>query len=183
MKNQLIGALVASLLLFIWQFLSYGPLDLHGSQMSYTANQDAILEALSANNLEEGEYFIPRAPRGSSMEEQEAMQSKYLGKPWATITYHKSLEMKMGMNMFRGWLVDFVAAFLLCWILLKMANLDFKMALMCSLSVGLIGYLTINYLDSIWFEVNSIPDLIDAIVSWGLVGIWLGWWLTRGETS
>jgi len=45
--------------------------------------------------------------------------------------------------------------------------------------VGLIGYLTIPYLNSIWFETNSIGHLIDAFVSWGLVGIWLGWWLPR----
>ena len=176
MKNQLIGALVASLILFIWQFLSWAMLNLHGSEMSYTSNQDAIMEVLNAN-LEEGDYFLPASPPTATMEEQQAVMDNAVGKPWAKITYRAAMSNNMGMNMFRGWIVDFLAAFLLCWILLKMTNLDFKTCLLSSLAVGLIGYFTINYIDSIWFEGNSLPDLLDAVVQWGLCGAWLGWWL------
>jgi hypothetical protein len=45
--------------------------------------------------------------------------------------------------------------------------------------VGGIGYLTIPYLNSIWFDNNSMGYLIDWLVQWGVVGAWLGWWLTR----
>lgn len=50
-------------------------------------------------------------------------------------------------------------------------------------AIGIIGYLTIPYLYSIWFETNSLGHLVDALVSWGLVGAWLGWWLPRGENA
>lgn len=178
MKKMLIGALVGALVLFFWQFLSFALLGIHDSQMTYTPNQDAILEVLEAN-LEEGMYFIPRAPMGASMEKEEALMQERLGKPWARVSYHESLSDNMGMNLLRGFVIDFVAAFLLTWLLLKMADLDMKTALLTSLSVGLIGYFTINYLDAIWYESNTIPDLIDAVVQWGIVGAWLGWWLPR----
>lgn len=178
MKKMLIGALVGSILLFIWQFLSWSLINIHASQMQHTPNQDTILEVLNTN-LEEGSYFLPNLPKGASSEESAKFMEETNGKPWATITYHKAYSNNMGMSMFRGWAVDFISVWLLCWILLKFTNLNFSNALLSSMAVGLIGYLTINYLNSIWFEGNTLPDLIDAVVSWGIVGAWLGWWLNR----
>lgn len=178
MKKLLIGALVGALILFVWQFLSFALLGIHNSQMDYTPNQDAILKVLE-ENLEEGTYFLPRAEIGVSMEEEEALMNERLGKPWAMVSYHDSLSNNMGMNMFRGFVIDFISAFLLAWLLMKMANLTFQTSVIASLAIGLIGYFTINYLNSVWFETNSIPDLIDAVVQWGLTGAWMGWWLTK----
>ncbi len=179
MQKKLIASLVAGLILFIWQFLSWGLLDLHGSQMEYTPQQDAILEALATADLEEGDYFIPRAPRGASSEEQQAEMEKRMGQPWALISYRSSMVNNMGMNMFRGYVLDFFAALLLVWVLLQFAELDLKKAVMASIAVGLIGYLTISYLNSVWFENGTLPDLIDAFVGWGIVGAWLGWYLPK----
>ena len=176
MKKLIIGALVSALILFIWQFLSFSILDLHGSQMEYIANQDTILEVLEAN-LEEGEYFLPRVPRGASSEEQEAAMEENIGKPWALVKYRKSFGFSFGMNLFRALIINFISALILCWILMRFAHLDIKKAIMTCVGVGLIGYFTINYLDQIWFKSSSIPDLIDAIVPWALIGVWTGWYL------
>ena len=179
MKKLLIGAFVGSIILFIWQFLSWGLLDLHGSQMEHTPQQDAIMEALNSADLEEGDYFMPRAPRGASAEEAEAAMSDAEGNPWALVRYRASMKNQMGLNMFRGWVISFVSVLLLGWLLGQFAEVDIKKAVLAALSVGVIGYLTISYLNSIWFEGNSIPDLIDAIIPWGVTGAWLGWWMPR----
>ena len=50
---------------------------------------------------------------------------------------------------------------------------------MAALAVGFTGYLTIPYLNSVWFEASSIGSLIDTVAQWGLLGVWLGWWLNR----
>lgn len=178
MRNQIIATAVTALILFFWQFLSWGLIGIHASNMQYTPNQDAVLECLS-QNLEEGEYFLPNVRPGASAEDSEAAMSAALGKPWATISYHDSLNDRMGMNLVRGLIVDLLAAFLLVWLLLKISNLSFGTAIMASLAVGFIGYLTIPYLDTIWFETNSIGYLVDTILQWGLIGAWLGWFLTR----
>lgn len=178
MRKQIIATLVGALILFFWQFLSWSLLNVHGSEMQYTENQDAILETLS-QHLEEGTYFLPTVPRGTSAEEMEAAMSDAMGKPWATVSYHPSMENNMATNMFRGFVVDLLAAFLLIWVLLKFENLTFNRALITSLAVGFIGYLTIPYLNSIWFESETIGYLVDAVVQWGLVGVWLGWYLPR----
>ena len=85
--------------------------------------------------------------------------------------------------MFRGFLIDFLAVLFLCWILMKIPSLDLQTTVIASIGVGLIGYLTISYLNSIWFVTASFPDLVDAVVQWGLCGVWLGWWLVRGNTN
>ncbi len=181
MKTLAIGSLVGGIILFLWQFLSWSLLGIHNPQMAYTPNQDAIIEALG-NNLEEaGTYFVPRAPEGATMAEEEAFGKKMTGQPWAIVSYRKSFNANMGMNMVRGLIIDLLAVLLLGWILMKIPNLDFQTPLIVSLAVGLIGYLTISYLNTIWFEGSSFPDLIDAIVSWGAVGAWLGYWLPRSN--
>ena len=178
MKKQLIATLVGGILLFVWQFLSWALINVHCTQFTYTPNQDKIMEALT-QNLDEGEYMMPMPAPNSTPEQQQAFMETSAGKPWATLAYHKSMSSEMGMNMFRAIVIDLLAVFLLVWLLLQFANLQFRTALLSSLAVGAIGYLTIPYLNTIWFETSSIGYLIDAVVQWGLVGVWLGWWLTK----
>jgi hypothetical protein len=179
MKKQLIGTIVGGIILFIWQFLSWSLLPIHQSEMRYTPNQDKIMEALNQNLTEDGGYFLPNVSPESTPEQQQAYMESAAGKPWATITYHKSMNTNMGMNMVRGLAVDLVAAWLLLWLLMKVSNLSMSTAVQASLAVGIMSYLTTSYLNSIWFEGDSIGHLIDAVVSWGLLGAWAGWWLNR----
>jgi hypothetical protein len=176
MKKLIIGALVAALILFIYQFISWGLINFHKAEQQYTPNQEKILEFLG-ENLTEGQYFLPTYSPGATDGEMQAMAEKAMGKPWATINYNESFDMNMGVNMARGFAIDLVSALLLCWILLKFRDLNFSSALLSCISIGLIGYFTITYLNHVWFEGNTIGYLIDAIVGFGLVGAWLGFYL------
>lgn len=179
MKKQLVATVVGGLILFVWQFLSWAILQVHQSEFKYTPNQDPILEVLSQYLTEEGSYMIPGVPPGSSQSDEQALMEAHAGKPWAQVTYHRSFNTAMGTSMVRGLAVDLLAAWLLVWLLLKFERVNLVTALQASLVVGVIGYLTIPYLNSVWFETNSLGHLVDAIVQWGLVGLWLGWWLPR----
>lgn len=176
MKKLIIGTVVAALILQVWQTVSWALANIHGAETQYTEHQDKILAVLS-ENLKEGQYYVPNAPPSASSEEREAIGEQMKGKPWATINYHPSNDVNMGMNMFRGFIVNLVSGFFLCWILLKFADLNFSSAVMTSIFIGLIGYFTITYMNHIWFEGSTMGYLIDAIVSWGLVGAWLGFFL------
>ncbi|MBK9270086.1 MAG: hypothetical protein IPM48_00680 [Saprospiraceae bacterium] len=179
MTKQAIGIIVGAILLFLWQFLSWSMLGIHSNEFTYTANQQQILDCLAQNLTEEGTYMLPGVPPGSSMEEEQALMEQNMGKPWASVTYHKVENTNMGMNMFRGFLVDIVALFFLVWILMRLQNNNLMTSVQASVMVGLIAYLTIPYTNSIWFSTQSMGYLIDAVVSWGLVGLWLGWWMNR----
>ncbi len=175
MKRLLIGALVGGILLFLWQFLSWSVLGIHSNMQSYSPNQEKVLESLG-ENLEQGFYFMPSLAPGQDREELMKTQG---GKPWAQVYYHKAMNVNMGAYMGRGLLVDIIAILLLAWLLSKIPGIDMKDTIIASLSVGIISYLVTVYTFSIWFETHTLGDLIDAIVSFGLVGVWLGWWLNR----
>lgn len=181
MKKLIIGVVVAALILQVWQTLSWAMLNVHAKEQQYTEHQEKILAVLS-ENLEEGQYFLPGMPPGVSAEESAARQEAAMGSPWATINYHPVFKMNMPLNMIRGLVVNLISCFFLCWILLRFRDLDFSSAIMTSLFIGLIGYFTITYMHHIWFEDNTIGNLIDAIVSWGLVGAWLGFYLPEKKT-
>jgi hypothetical protein len=179
MKKTIIASVVGGLLLFFWQFLSWTILELHRPMQAYTPKQEEILKYLN-DNLDEGNYFLPTVPEGTSTEEMEKAMNASAGKPWADIRFHKAMDMQknMTMNMVRGLLIDIVAVFLLCWFLIN-NQIGFSKILISCLAFGIISYLTTDYTFQIWYETNSIPNLIDALAGWGLCGVWLGWWLSK----
>jgi hypothetical protein len=60
---------------------------------------------------------------------------------------------------------------------------DFRTIVLSSLFVGLIVFLNAHYTNFIWYQTFDIwAHLADAIVSWGLTGLWLAWWFNRKNT-
>jgi hypothetical protein len=177
MKKLLIGAIVGGILVFLWQTLSWTVLSLHEPEYKQAANQDAVIGSL--NQLEEGQYLVPRSDPKASMKEMEEYGKSMEGKPWAVVTYHKSYKMDMTMNIIRGLLVQIISAFFVCWILMKQ-NSSFGTTFISTLLIGVVGYLFITYSLYIWYQTpGAMTNLVDALVSWGLCGLWLGWWLNR----
>lgn len=179
MKKLLIGALVGGILVFAWQTLSWTMLNLHEAEYKQAPNQDALISSLG--QLEEGQYMVPRANDNATQKEMQDFQKKMLDekKPWAVINYHKAYETDMTMNIIRGLLTAIIAAFFVCWVLMKQKS-TFGTTFISSILIGVAGYLFIPYSGHIWFEnPGATTHLIDALVSWGLCGLWLGWWLNR----
>lgn len=180
MKKMLIGAIIGGILLMAWQTLSWTMLQLHYKGTEYTPKQDTILAVLGSQLEKEGSYFMPGHPKDASSEVIEKTMQDAEGKPWAVVSYHSSLEVNMGMNVVRGLLVNIVLAWLLCWAISKMNAPSFSTILIASIGAGLIAFLNGIYTAHIWFETFDLnAHLLDAIVSWGLVGLWLGWWWRR----
>jgi len=130
MKKTIIATLVAGLILFFWQFASWGPLFVHGSGMEYTPKQDALLKAMADQGLEEGAYFLPNVPQNATNEQRTALQESMPGKPWAQIRYHKAHDFSFPMNLLRGFVIDVLAAFFLVWILMSNRGNNFKHSLL-----------------------------------------------------
>lgn len=180
MKKLIIAAIVGGFIAYAWQTASHTFLDLHYRAESHTPKQDTILAFFESIGLEEGNYLVPRLPRGASQQEMDDFGRKLSGRPWGTVTYRKSWNADMGSNILRGLLVTVLMAGMLAWILMKMASPSTSTILLTSVFVGLIGYLTFPYAAHIWYKVGDArADLVDSVVMWGLCGLWLSWWLRR----
>jgi len=182
MKKWFIGSLVGAILAFAWQFLSWAVLETHAGEAKYTASQDSILNYLSSNLKEDGMYMLPTVPPGSSMSAGQELGEKMNSKPWAVITYKSAYNNDMAMPMIRGFLVDLFLVFTLIYILTRAGTPKAYRVLAGSVAVGLFTFLAEPYSMHNWFQTPTgayTGHLIDAIVSWGIVGLWLGWWLNR----
>lgn len=179
MKKLLIGALVGGILVFAWQTLSWTVLNLHAKEYKKVANQDSVMNYLSSQFSEDGQYSLPREKENATAKEMEDFQKSMQGKAWAIVSYHKAYNTDMMMNIIRGLLVAIISAFFVCWILMKQKTSPGN-TFISSLLIGVVGYLFIPYSGYIWYQTpGATTNLIDAIVSWGACGIWLGWWLNR----
>jgi hypothetical protein len=183
MKKIIIASIVGALILFFWQFFSYGVMNFHKADQAYTPKEKAIIAFLQEQGLEEGGYVIPNVPEGSTSAEREAYMKNAEGKPWAKIQYHKAMDTGMGMNMIRGFVSDFAIIYLFCWILGQVTILNFRKTLLAALAIGFIVFLNSYYINYIWFKDFDIKaKLVDSLVSWGLVGLWLGFYMNRRKT-
>ena len=178
MKKLTIASLVGGVIFLCWQTLSWSVLSLHSASEGYTSKQDSIMAYLNTQFSGDGSYMMPGYPQGTSREEMEKTMSSREGKPWAQIQYHKELKVNMGMNILRGLLVNIVIVALLCWVLMKLGDPGFTKIFLTCLITGIIVFLNSPYAINIWFPMADInAHFTDALVSWGLCGIWLGWYL------
>jgi len=182
MKKWLIGSFVGAILVFLWQFLSWTILQFHGGEAKYTPAQTEIMNSLTASLKEDGMYMLPTAAPGTSMEDHQKMMNDMEGKPWATVTYRSAYKNDMVMPMIRGFLVDWFLVFTLIYILTRGGTPTRIRVLAGSVAVGLFTFLAGPYTMHNWFQTPTeayTGHLLDAFVTWGLAGIWLGWWLNR----
>lgn len=176
--KTIIGALVGAILLFVWQFISWAAVNIHSGEQQYTKHQDSILSVL-ADKLEDGTYYLPNVPAGTDQATTEQFMKDAVGKPWAVVSYHKSMDMNMSMNMIRAFVADLLAVIFLIMLLMQVRELNFLKSLCFAISIGLIGFLSVTYLNTIWFKTHAWAALLDVFAAWGMVGAWLGWWLNR----
>jgi hypothetical protein len=183
MKKTIIASIVGGILMFAWQFLSWPVLNLHKAANGYTPNNAALLAALEANLPKEGGYMLPGLPENATNEDHEKLMKEADGKPWATIQYHKSMQSNtrsMITNMARGLVVDIVMIWLFCWILGKINLAGFGTIFTASLFTGLIVFFNTAYTVNIWYKwFDIMAYFTDAMLSWGICGLWLGWYLKK----
>lgn len=180
MKQVTIGSLVGGLLIFLWQFASWTILDLHRPQQAYTPHQDTILKFLGEHLAADGGFYLPTTPKSASNAAQQQLMEQSINKPWAQVFYHTRMPDNMVANMLRGLLINIVLVFLFMWIAGKFIRRDFGTIFGSALAVGLIVFLNEPYTQHIWFQHFDLwASFADAMVSWALAGIWLGWWMQK----
>ena len=175
-----IGSLVGGIILFMWQFLSWGVLGFHWPAQQYTPKQDSILAYLNTQFDSSGGYILPNTPKGSSNDDMKKLDEASKGKPWAQIQYHTSLDTNMGVNMAKNFVTNFIMVLFFCWIISGYATNSFGKTFIAAILLGLIVFLHASYTEYIWYKTFDLEGhLADYLVGWGATGIWLGWWLNR----
>ncbi len=180
MKKSIIGAIVGGLIILVWQTLSFTVLRLHKNAEKHVTNQDSILSYLNNNLPGSGNYIMPLPADNATMDEYNKLMADNDGKAQAVVLFHKHFSQSMGKNMLHAFLIDLLMVWMLCWLLLKINAPSFGTIFLSSLFVGLIVFLDSPLTTHVWYLTFGLKgDLIDAVASFGLTGLWLGWWLRR----
>ena len=178
MKKLFIAALIGAIIMFAWQTLSWTILNLHHANQEYTSAQDSILRYLGGKFHEDGSYLLPNSPPGTSAEAMQNQMEAAKGKPWVEIQYHQTLDTNMGKNIGIGFFVDLIILILFTWILMAFGQSRFGPIFIASLATGVIVFLNSPFTIDIWYPKRDImAHFLDAVVSWGLCGLWLGWYI------
>lgn len=180
MKKLVVGALVGGLLIFLWQTLSWTILQIHNKEYGKAPGESSIMQALNSNITEDGQFRIPAVNESTSAEEMQKIMDEMKGKPWAIVSYHKSYDADMLTNILKGLAASIISALFACWILTTNPNRTFGGIFIACILIGITGYLYIPFNNHVWWEApGAVTNLVDVLISWGLCGIWLGWWLKR----
>lgn len=173
MKKPLVYTLVCGLILFVWQFLSFAMLNLHGSASAHTPLQDEILERLAELQLEEGMYALGTLSQEDYQDpaKVEAYLAEQDGKPWAILNYQKEWSSDMTPNLLRSMVMNFLIAFGMHWLFSKVAARSKWVNVTVALAIGLIAFAYHPYAQFIWFKAPDIwPHLLDSLVPFALLG-------------
>ena len=178
MKKLVIGALVGGILVFIWQTLSWTVLNLHAKEYQKTTAEQPIISFLEGHFKEDGQYRVPSVNPDATKEEIEAAMVAMEGKPWAVVNYHKAYKNEMMSNILKGFFAALIAALFVVYVISTNPNRTFGGIFISTLLIGVAGYLYIPYANHIWWEQpGAVTNLMDVLISWGLCGLWLGWYL------
>ncbi len=186
MKQFVIATVVGAVIAFVLQAAQWMVLPIHNDAMRYTPAQDSILAELHRFNVPEGAYVVPNLPMEGQKDNAavEAFHKSCEGKPWAFVTYHHNWSMAMGRSMTVGILLNLLTIALIVWLLglagdrLGSFGARFGAVLAIFAIIQMQGELmNLNWWETPWHLVKG--NLIGNLLTWGGVGLWLGWYLGR----
>lgn len=178
-KNFVISLLGATVIMFVYQAMSWMVLPIHTNSFKIAKQEDTVLTVLEG--LEEGVYMMPGHSQDMSNEEMEQMDREMAGKPWAEVTYHKAWDSSMGGAMARGFLFNIISVCIVLWIMQKTAGRvkTFGDKFITITLLGVFMVFQINLMDWNWMHTPMhyvIPEIIDNILGWSLCGVFIAWY-------
>lgn len=181
MKRLAIASLVGALILFIYLALAHAFLPVHDNDFRYTPAQDNISQVLSASNLEEGFYMVPTSPPGTSMKEKMKYMESVADRPGALINYYPMMGGEGASVLIMSFIYNLIAVIIVC-IALAAASDKLPTFLQRLWFVMLFAFFVI--FSELMLEYNWLRfpmhflrgEIIDQIVGYLLVGIWLSWY-------
>lgn len=187
MKKVIIATLLSTVLMFVWNALSWIILPVHKESFKYTANQNAVVECLNTNLAEDGMYMVPYADPASPdfNSQSQVVKESSIGKPWAMIVFSKSMEGMSVPQFLYGILYYLIMSFLGAVILMAAGDklTSFFQRLWIVMLIPVIVVLDTSLESMNWmgmpfhFEKGNI---IDEFVSWFLGGTVLAIFIKKG---
>ena len=167
MLRSILAVLAASVIVFIWGYLSWGVLPWHQPQPF--ENGDAVSQVIKANTSEHGMYAYP----GWATMREDSYSEQWSNGPTVYAMVRPGPRDKEDLNstMLHGFLINILAASALLLLIQKSGHTEFLDRLSIALLAGLFLVSSLNAWN--WMEfpgMETIATLADGIVPWTLAG-------------
>jgi hypothetical protein len=178
MNKSVVGAIVGGVILFVWSYLAWVILPLHGPSLHQIANEEAAIQALQSHLDGKAVYSFPRNPGMSA--DKSAMDGwteKVKRGPNGLIVYDPAgVNSMMPSQMLSGLILDILSAWMVVWFLARSIALNasyLARVAYCGM-FGVFSSLFTHLMAWNWmgFPIDYTSSMIiDAIVSWLLAGL------------
>lgn len=183
MKKILIGAIIGSLLFFMFQAAMWMS-GMNEDFASYTGKQTEIMTTLNQHLTEDGLYVIPMADpeQNLSEEERENIMAANVGKPWTMIFYHTSMRNMDAGYILNGLLYAFFACLITSLVLYHGGFYSFHTRYLTALAFAAFALFqgalnNMNWWEFPWSFIQ--PQVMDLTIGWGIASIWLAYFVKK----
>ncbi|HKE48526.1 MAG TPA: hypothetical protein VKB52_10715 [Rhodanobacteraceae bacterium] len=181
-----VAALLAAIVIFIWQAIAHMVLPIGEMGFRQPTNEDAVLQAASTSLTTPGIYYLPSIDPNKMNDEatvkawgEKAKKNPYV---WAVVnTPPEGDPMSMGPQLVKQFITVFLAALLVAYVLAATAW-GFGARVVGSLSFGVFGWLANIVPLWTWYRFPSdfiVGNLLEEGIGWLLGGVAIAWWLGR----
>ncbi len=171
--------LLAGAAAWVWSFLSWAALNLHGKDFEKLPDEDKLRGIIRDMGIPFGVYFMPMMDHKSRNTPEGKAKC---GQPPMGILHLMNPKMSMPRNMLLSFLVNLAVAFLMAYVghLTLPAGTGFAKVMQVMGTIGVLSYSFAFLPNMIWFQARgrvALLCVIDGIVAGLAVGaVFAGMW-------
>jgi len=180
-----IAALLAAIVIFIWQFLAHMVLPIGEMGFRLPANEDAVLQAVPTALPTPGIYYLPSIDPAKMSDEavmkawtEKASKSPYV---FAVVNTPPENPARMAPQLVKQFITVFLAALLASFVLAA-TTWTFGARVIGAVAFGIFGWLANIVPLWTWYRFPSdfiVGNFLEEAIGWLLGGIAIAWWLGR----
>jgi hypothetical protein len=194
MTRITVGGFIAGIVMFIWSFVAHMLLPVGAMGISANPGEDQVLASLKSMN-QPGLYLMPgyeyfQSLGKSSAEQQAAMQAmnekaKHTGSAFIVYRPEGGVEIgpkTLGLSLFADVIACWIFAFAV-WAAMPRIR-SFSMRVWLVTIMGLLPFVLCDFGYWNWYGfpgVYMLGRILDYSLGTVFAGIFLAWWLARGE--
>jgi len=170
MARVLIGAILGSIILFVWSAISWMALPWHMQTMHSFKNDAAIIEVVKANADKSGVYFLPTP---NAQQQQNSMTTEMKG-PFVLAAVQFENMPAMAHSLGIQFIMELITAFFACCLLARTKGLGYfgRLGFIFTFSLAIATMSYVPYWNWFGFSTDyTLVGMADIIISWFLAGI------------
>ncbi|MEM9544655.1 MAG: hypothetical protein AAGA77_01710 [Bacteroidota bacterium] len=187
-KKGIITIILGTLILFIWGIISWMVLPFHGNSLNSIPEGAMDTQELKKLMPESGVYHLPGMPADNSEAAMKKVEDQLAEGPRITLMVYKNEPTQLfdPKDFITSLLLNLLTALFTFLLISKLGYKDLKSIMMACLLIALLMAVVADLSVMNWFMFPfdfTFANIIDRIVSFGLLGLLFAFYTFKGEPA